>query len=311
MTQKRMFQQILSLLTETWLTSWELIRITIPVAIITKILEEFGLIAHLGQLLEPLMGLIGLPGPLGLVWATGMLTNLYAGVAVFAALAPGLDLSSAQVTVLCSAMLFAHSLPIELSVSKRAGAALLPIGMLRIGAAIFFGYLLNGFCSHMGVWQEKATILFRGSAQSENLFVWAIQLLQNLGLIIVIILCIVIGMRILRSIGILSLLEKILGPILPMFGMSHKAAPITVVGMIMGIGYGGALIVRETNKGEISKGEVFNAMVLMGLCHGLVEDTLIMLAIGGKIGGIFWARIVFSLLLTFLLVKILKRARAS
>lgn len=38
-------QQVLSpLLKETWQTSWQLIRITIPVTIIIKICEELGLI---------------------------------------------------------------------------------------------------------------------------------------------------------------------------------------------------------------------------------------------------------------------------
>jgi hypothetical protein len=88
--------------------------------------------------------------------------------------------------------------------------------------------------------------------------------------------------------------------------MSRRAAPITVVGMIMGIGYGGALIIRETNTGKLGREEVFNSMALMGLCHGLVEDTLIMAAIGGKFGGILWGRIVFSLIVIYLLVRLLR-----
>jgi hypothetical protein len=139
----RLKELVVSLIRETWLTSWELIRITIPVAIVTKVLEDFGLIASLSTLLEPVMGFIGLPGSLGLVWATAMLTNMYGGIAVFAALAPGLDLTSGQVTVLCSAMLIAHSLPIELSVSKRAGAKLIPICLLRLIGAVVYAFLLN------------------------------------------------------------------------------------------------------------------------------------------------------------------------
>jgi len=299
-------RHIQSLLQETWLTSWELIRITIPVAIITKILELLGLVNLLGEMLEPVMAIIGLPGPLGLVWATGMLTNLYGGIAVFAALAPGLEISSAQLTVLAASMLFAHALPLELSVSRRAGAPFLPIGCLRIAAAIVYGYFLNLFCQQYGVWQEKAALLFYSSVQSGGLLEWMSQLVKNLGLIILIIFCIVVGMRLLRVLGILALLERILTPALPMLGMTQKSAPIAVVGMVMGIGYGGALIIRETAKGEVSRSEVCNAMIFMGLCHGLVEDTLLMLAIGGKLAGIFWARIAFSLVLTFLLVKVMQ-----
>lgn len=296
---------VASLIRETWLTSWELIRITIPVAVITKILEEFGLIAYLSMFLEPVMSLIGLPGSLGLVWATAMLTNLYGGIAVFAALAPGLELTTSQITVLCSAMLIAHSLPIELSVSKRAGANLIPIGLLRLIGAVVYAFLLNQICLGFHIWQEKARLLFKATAESGDLLQWGVELLQNQGLIILIIFSIVLCMRIFRFVGLLTLLEKILAPVLPFFGMGRRAAPITVVGMIMGIGYGGALIIRETSTGKMTREEVFNSMALMGLCHGLVEDTLVMAAIGGKFGGILWGRIVFSLIVTYILVRFL------
>lgn len=295
-----------SLLRETWLTSWELIRITIPVAIVTKILEELGLIDRLSVVLEPVMAVMGLPGQLGLVWATSMLTNMYGGIAVFAALAPGLSLTAAQVTVLCSAILIAHSLPMELSVSKRAGAALLPIVLLRLLGAVGYCFILNRICLAFSLWQGPAEMFFRATARSGDLGQWGLDQLQNLGMIVVIIFCIVIGMRLFRAIGLLGLLERLLAPVLPIFGMGRQAAPITVVGMIMGIGYGGALIIRETATGKMAREEVFNAMALMGLCHGLVEDTLLMAAIGGKFGGILWGRIAFSLIVTFVLVRLLR-----
>lgn len=288
---------------ETCLTSWELIRITIPVAIATKILEELGLISSLSVVLEPVMAVLGLPGALGLVWATALLTNMYGGIAVFATLLPGLALTSAQVTVLCSAILIAHSLPVELSVSKRAGAALLPIAIIRLLGAVVYGFLVNRICLAFDIWQQPAVILFKATAKSGDLLQWGFDQVQNLGLIVVVIFLIVVCMRLFRTIGFLGLLEKILAPVLPFFGMSQQAAPITVVGMIMGIGYGGALIIRETSTGKLAKEEVFNSMALMGLCHGLVEDTLIMAAIGGKFGGILWGRIVFSLIVTYLLVR--------
>ncbi len=100
------------------------------------------------------MNFIGLPGPLGLVWATAMLTSLYGGIAVFAVLAPGLDLTVAQITVLCSAMLIAHSLPVELSVSKKAGANLIPIALLRLGGAVAYSFLLNTACLELDLWQK-------------------------------------------------------------------------------------------------------------------------------------------------------------
>lgn len=209
-------------------------------------------------------------------------------------------------TVLCSAMLIAHSLPVELSVSKRAGADLLPIALIRLSGALVYAYLLNKIFLHFHISQQKAVLLFSANDAAGDLLGWGLELLQNQGLIILIIFCIVLCMRLFRVLGILGLLERLLAPVLPLFGMGRQAAPITVVGMIMGIAYGGALIIRETSIGKMGKDEVFNSMALMGLCHGLVEDTLLMAAIGGNLGGILWGRIIFSLIVIFLLVRLLR-----
>ena len=63
--------------------SYTLFKIIIPVSILTKILTDHGATKQLGQWLSPVMEVIGLPGDMGLVWATAMVTNLYAGMIVF------------------------------------------------------------------------------------------------------------------------------------------------------------------------------------------------------------------------------------
>lgn len=308
---KRMMCFFREVTSETWVLSWELIKIIIPVVIVVKILEELGLITIISTLFAPLMSIMGLPGELGLVWATAILTNMYGGIAVFASLAPELHLTSAQITVLCSAILYAHSLPVELMVSKKAGAGALVIGLVRILSALVYGALFYYLCLWGGWLQEVPQLFFSTPAVSTGLDSWALSQLRNIVFIMAIICCIVVTMRFMRVIGVLSLLEKMLAPILPHFGMSSKAAPITVVGMIMGIGYGGALIIREATMGKLNKEEIFNSMLLLGLCHSLFEDTLLMAAIGGKFTGILWGRMVFSLFLLYIWVRYRQRRSNS
>ncbi len=64
-------------------TSFTLFKIIIPVSIIVKILSELGLIDVIGESLSPVMGLVGLPGDFGIVWATTMITNIYGGMIAF------------------------------------------------------------------------------------------------------------------------------------------------------------------------------------------------------------------------------------
>jgi hypothetical protein len=305
--------QLIDIGRETAYTSWELIKITVPVIIFTKILAELGFIVVISKVMEPLMGLVGLPGELGFVWATGMLTTLYGAIAAFAALAPALELSGAQVTILGAMLLIAHSLPVELIITKKAGAGLVPMAAIRLGGALVYGMLLYHLAELLQVWQEPAVIFFQAGDGGQGLAQWIEAQIINIGIIVVVIFCILVIMRLLRGLGVLALLEKLLSPVLPFFGMSHRAAPITVVGMIMGLAYGGALIIRETTTGVMEKREIFNSLALMSLCHGLVEDTLLMMAIGSKLAGILWGRLLFSLLLLYIIVRVsdYMRARTS
>lgn len=47
----------------------------IPLLILTRILEQTGIIILLGNLRKPLMGVVDLPGNMGLVWATSLIVG--------------------------------------------------------------------------------------------------------------------------------------------------------------------------------------------------------------------------------------------
>ncbi len=81
---------------------------------------------------------------------------------------------------------------------------------------------------------------------------------------------------------------------------------MTVIGLSMGILYGGALIIKEAKEKDIPKMDVFYAFVLMGLCHSLIEDSLLMLSMGANWIMVFIFRMVFALLITWLLVRFLR-----
>jgi hypothetical protein len=73
---------------------------------------------------------------------------------------------------------------------------------------------------------------------------------------------------------------------------------VTVIGMTMGLTYGGGLIIHETQAGHIPKKDVFAAVSLMSLSHALIEDTLLLALIGASPWGTLGARLVFSLAVT-------------
>lgn len=294
-------------------TSMELFKIMVPVILAVKLLKELGCIAWLALPLEPVMELVGLPAQTGLVWATSMVMNLYSGVVVYAALLPEMaPVSVAQVTVLATIMLIAHNLPVELRISQRCGLSLVGQLLLRVAGALACGMLLHLFLQGFGLLQQESSMLFTPAEDTKGLGSWALGQLRNLAAIYLIVLALMGLVRLLQRLRLTDLLAWLLRPLLRLVGIGPQAATITVLGLTLGIAYGGGLIIHEVRQGEVPHKDVFASMSLMGLSHGLIEDTLLMALLGAHTLGTLWFRVVFSLVVVAILTRIyLRRAPAS
>ena len=283
---------------------------SIPVIILVKLLQEFELIAYLSWPLKPLMSLVGLPAEMGLVWATAMINTTYAGLIVFLSLVQDNPLTTAQATVLAVLILVCHALPMESSIARKSGARFFFQCIVRVAGAFILGWLLNLFYLSTGTLQEPATVLFQANPQAfadPSLLAWALDQGKNLLSIFGVILGLLILMRILYAIKVIDLMNKILRPILKLIGIGPKASAITVIGLTMGLSYGGGLIINEAKNGSIGKEDIFYSLTLMGLCHSLIEDTLLMLLIGSSFNGIFWSRLIFAIVAMAGIVQIVRR----
>ena len=303
---KRGYNIIVELFFDALRAAAELFKIIIPISIVTRFLQQWGVVDQFGQLLEPVMGLVGLPGEMGLVWATSMVTNIYGGMVVFASVAPGLDLTVAQVTVLGTLILVAHGLPVELLIAQKAGTRFRAMAIIRVGGALLLGWLLHVSYQLTGTLQQTNHALWNPAKVASTWSAWLLAEISTMAMIFLIILGLMTFLRVLKKLGISDLMTRLLEPVLALLGMSRKAAPITIVGMTLGLSYGGGLIIREAQSGRLSKQDVFASVALMGLCHSIFEDTLLLMVLGAHVSGIFWGRILFSLVAVFLLAKLVK-----
>lgn len=114
-------------------------------------------------------------------------------------------------------------------------------------------------------------------------------------------------MKILDRLGITRIMNRLLEPILTSMGIGKSATTATILGMVLGISYGGGLIIRDISSGRLSSKNVFFSMSLMGLSHAIVEDTLLMMSLGGSITGLLLARVGFTWLVIACLVKVVNR----
>ncbi|WP_243438562.1 nucleoside recognition domain-containing protein [Fundidesulfovibrio soli] len=285
--------------------SLDLFKVMVPIIILVKVLQTLGAVDYLAAPVEPLMELVGLPAGLGLAWATAMLSSIYSGLVVFYALAPSMGpLSQAQVTVLGVLMLIAHNLLVEGQVTRRCGLSFFGQNLLRVFGALGCAWILHFILEAGGYLAQPAHILLAPQPQDASLVGWAFGELKNLGWIFLVILALMALMRVLNAVGATRLFEAVLEPFLRLMGIGRKAATVTVIGMTMGLAYGGGLIIHEAQSGKLSRRDIFASVSLMSLSHALIEDTLLLTLIGASPWGTMVARLSFSLVVIAVLARV-------
>jgi hypothetical protein len=98
-----------------------------------------------------------------------------------------------------------------------------------------------------------------------------------------------------------QLLEKIaafVGWLPRSLGMSHKAAFPLLVGMFLGVLYGAAVIIEYTKQGTLTKRDNTLCGVFLAINHGIIEDNLLLAALGANLLIIFPLRFVMAFIIT-------------
>lgn len=282
-----------------------LVKIMLPVMIVIRIGEEFGLSEMLGVWLGPVMSLVGLPPETGIIWATGMLTGLYGGIGAYLALLPQMELSIAQGSILCAMMLFAHSIPLEQAIVRRAGASFLLTSLLRVGGALLYGAGVAWICGTNDALSAPLQLEWLLAAEATPGWgAWALSTATSLASIFGIIVALFIALDLLEKLGVIRRITAAIEPGLRAIGLDSRLAPLTTIGLLLGLTYGGALIIQATKDHDFTPRAKFLALSLLSLSHSLIEDTGLMLALGADIWIILVGRVAFSLAVVALLAKL-------
>jgi hypothetical protein len=296
-----------SLLIDIYHIIRELFVILIPLIVVIKLLEELGAITWLSYLVSPLVGLVGLPGEMGIVWATAMLTNLYGGMVAFVSLSEGQSWSVAQVSVLALMMLSSHNLIVELRIAQKLGLRLFYLIALRIGFAMLSAASIYLITEQFEFMNQPAQINWQPELADDTWLAWLSSQLTVLAQVALIVAALVVLLRILKWTGIERFLENLFKPVLAAIGLNKDMASFTLIGMLLGLAYGGGLLIREAQKRVISARELFISVSLLSVCHSLIEDTILMLLIGADLMVILPIRAILSFAFIYILVRLVSR----
>lgn len=291
-----------------------LIKVMLPVMIIVRIAQEFGAIDAASELLSPMMALIGLPPEAGLIWATCALVSMYGAVGAFIGLAGTLDMTGGQLSALCAMMLFAHGLPVEQAIVKRAGGSLIATTALRVGAAIGYGALVTWVSNTTGWLSEPVDFSWMAGGDVSTAATglagwrdWAVQTIKSLIVSFGVILALLVVLDAMKVTGLTDKFTRAMLPILRVSGLSRDVAPVTTIGVLLGLTYGGALIIDEARKNNYRKRTLFLSLCWLSLSHSLIEDTAIMFALGADLWVILVGRVILTLIIVALLARLTLR----
>ena len=295
---------LVNIFQETTKIFWILFKVILPVVVIIRALELIGAIPFLAKFLEPLTSFIGIDGSLGLVWMAAILVNIYAGLAAFASLQAIFDYSVAETTILGLIILIAHSLPIEVAIAKKSRISWIFNLSFRFINAIVAGKILNLLFTKYELFNEPNQSVLQVPNELVSNFEWATLQIQNFFIIFLIIFFIISTINILKALGVWSLIINIMKIPLSYLGMSEKVANIILIGLTLGISFGGGFLIEESKKNNISKKDILLSLSFLSLCHSIIEDTILILLLGSHISGILFFRFIYTVII-ILLMKIL------
>lgn len=286
---------------------WVLVRITVPIAILTELLSRMGAVKAVAPAFAPVMNLIGLPPELGLAWLTGMLVGIWGAVPLVFTLVPVSSLSVADVTVFSALILFAHGLPIEQKIIQKAGPGMIATTVLRIAGGLLYAFMLHHVLSATGWLSYQVNPVWQPMSATPDWADYAWGLAETMVWMLVILLVLSWALEILKVTGLMEWMMKALSPVLRLAGIRGEAGHLTTIGLFLGISYGAGLLIREARSGAVSPRQIFLSCVFMGFAHSVIEDTIVVMSLGANLHGVLTGRLVFAVAACAAIAALLRR----
>jgi hypothetical protein len=275
-----------------------MMKIILPISLLTVILGWSGLMSHLDFLLKPLMGLLSLPPMAALPLLIGMLAGVYGGIAAMSVL----PFSTAQMTLMAVFILMAHALIQEGIIQGKSGIHPLKATLIRIGSASVTLLLIApwvGSSTAMPVMEGGA--LAAAPAFGEVLRHWAETTLWLSVKIFFIITALLTFLELLKAFDWLHPIVRVLSPLLKIMGLDEKVGFLWMTAIVFGLSYGGAIIVAEVKSGHLSADELEILHLSIGMNHSMVEDPPLFLPLGVHPFWLYVPRLVMAIVTVRLL----------
>ena len=278
----------------SWKSTKWLLKLMIPISLAVTLMQHFGILTWLATWINPLFVHFGLPGESAVAFISGATAGTYAGIAAMMSI----PLTMKQASILALMIALCHALPMECAVNKKTGSSFWKMGAIRIIMALICAFCLNIILPDM---QEKYIYLGAEADSSfwEVMKIWGVSQIKMSLMVVLIIYSLMVVQRMLEAYRLLDPLSRLLSPLMKLFGLPRHASYMWLVGNVLGISYGSAVMVELEEKGLVTREEANDVNYHLIMNHSMLEDTIVFAATGISALLLITTRLCFALLLVW------------
>ncbi len=278
-------------------TSLWLLRIILPISLLVRFLDYFGILLWLATFLDPLFLNMGLPGSSAIVFITSIFLPLYAPLAIITSL----PLTLRELTILALMCQISHNLPVESAIQAQTGTSFRAMTLLRISMSIVVGVMLNLILpAEMGMPLFAQTNVTAITSVGALLLLWLKSSLQIALLILIIVFLLNLLYSLLDNYQLIPKLSRGIKPLLAFFGLPKSTAFLWLIGYIVGLAYGGALMMDQMKEGKVTRSEASLLNHHLAISHSVLEDNLLFVALGVSLWWILAVRFTVAFVVVWL-----------
>lgn len=127
--------------------------------------------------------------------------------------------------------------------------------------------------------------------------------LENLLDLAIIIIPLLIFIEILKEIGIIDRFGKLFSPLMKLLKLPKDSILPVSVGFLIGLTYGAGVIISVSREKNFSTKDLTKILILVGVSHALVEETVIFAGIGANAWIVISARVLSAIVATMIYSK--------
>ena len=276
-------------------TSIWLLKLILPISLAFRLLDYSGLLVYVADFLNPAFVHLCLPGSTAIIFISSLFLPLYAPLAIITSM----TLTLRELTILALMCQLAHNLPVESAIQAKTGTSFGTMFSVRIVVSVLLGFVLNLILPlEMGMPSFMQTSIESMNSLSDVFIAWGTTSFRLVIMIFVIISALMIAYRLLEEYNLINRLSKWIEPILKFFGLPKSTAFLWLIGYIVGLAYGGALMIDQMNEGKVTKAEGSLLNYHLAVSHSVIEDNLLFAALGVS----FWFILVIRLIVAWIVV---------